>query len=93
MFYAATYVRCETEQDAILSYENSGCLVYLNGGLVDNQPYGRVKSLVTLGHQVAVHFHQGLNLLLFKLRTGYIADAIDLSLSYMGCLLYTSRCV
>ena len=84
VFYAATYVRCETEQDAILSYENSGCLVYLNGVLVDNQPYGRVKSLVTLGHQVAVHFHQGLNLLLFKLRTGYIADAIDLSMSYMG---------
>ena len=84
VFYAATYICCCGEQLAIISYEDSGSLLFLNGELVDDQPYGRVKSLVTLGHQVAVRFRDGLNLLLFKVRSGYLADSVDLSISFMA---------
>lgn len=84
VFYAATYVRCQGEQLAILSYENSGCLLYVNGELADSQPYGRVKSLTTMGHRVAVRLRDGLNVILFKLRTGYLADTADLSMSFFA---------
>jgi alpha-mannosidase len=86
IFYAAVYVECESEKDAVVCYENSGCLLYLNGQLIDNAPYGRVKGLVTMGRQVAVSFQKGLNLLLFKLRPGYICDTVDLSMT--NCTIY-----
>lgn len=86
VYYAAVYVDCRQEQDAVLCYETSGSLVYLNGVLVDNRPYGRVKGLIDYGNQVALRFHAGRNLLMFKIRTGYICDTIDLSMS--NCALY-----
>lgn len=81
VYYAATYIDCAKAYDAIISYETSGSLMYLNGELIDNQPYGRVKGIIDYGHQVAVTFHKGKNLLMFKIRTGYICDTIDLSMS------------
>ncbi|MEI6578842.1 MAG: glycoside hydrolase family 38 C-terminal domain-containing protein, partial [Eubacteriales bacterium] len=81
VYYAATYIECAKEYDAIISYETSGSLMYLNGELIDNKPYGRVKGIIDYGNQVAVTFQKGKNLLMFKIRTGYICDTIDLSMS------------
>jgi alpha-mannosidase len=81
VYYAATYIECTKAYDAIICYETSGSLMYLNGELIDNKPYGRVKGIIDYGNQVAVTFHKGKNLLMFKIRTGYICDTIDLSMS------------
>ncbi len=84
--YAAFYVDCEKQEQAILCYENSGCIVYLNGELIDSQPYGRMKGLRSTGHQVAVTLGAGRNLFLFKIRTGYICDSLDHNMTH--CSLY-----
>ncbi len=85
-FYAAVYIDCDDERDAVLCYESSGCKVYLNGELIDNKPYGRVKGLWSFGNVVSIHLNKGKNLLMFKVRTGYIADSIDISLT--NCSIY-----
>ncbi|MGN1451173.1 MAG: glycoside hydrolase family 38 C-terminal domain-containing protein [Eubacteriales bacterium] len=81
VFYAAVYVRCSGRKRAVVCYENSGCRLFLNGRLVSDTPYGRVKGVPTMGNLVPVTFEDGLNLLLFKLRPGYICDTVDLSMS------------
>ena len=81
IFYAAVYVRCEGTKRAVICYENSGCRLFLNGTLVHDTPFGRVKGMNNMGNQVPVTFHDGLNLLLFKLRPGYICDTVDLSMT------------
>ncbi len=81
VYYAAVYVDCKKEEDAIICYENSGSLLYLNGELIDNQPYGRTKGIADFGYQRAVKFRKGLNLILFKLRVGYICDTFDIGIS------------
>lgn len=86
VYYAAVYIECEQAYDAIVSYETSGSLLYLNGELIDNKPYGRVKGIIDYGNQVAVTFQKGKNLLMFKIRTGYICDTIDLSMS--NCAIF-----
>ncbi len=86
VFYAAFYVRCEGVRRAVVCYENSGCRLFLNGKLISDQPYGRVKGVPTMGNAVAVTFEDGLNLLLFKLRPGYICDTVDLSMT--NCSIY-----
>ncbi len=79
--YAATYIDCEKEEEAVICYENSGGLLYVNGVLADYKPYGRCKGLTSTGNAVAVRFKKGRNILLFKIRTGYICDSVDLSMS------------
>ncbi len=86
VFYAATYIECAEEYDAVLSYETSGCNVFLNGELIDSTPYGRVKGDPASGKKISVHFNKGKNLLMFKVRPGYIADGMDLCIS--GCFIY-----
>ncbi len=86
VYYAATYIECEKEYDAVLSHETSGCKVFLNGELIDEAPYGRVKGYPPNGKKVSVHFNKGKNLLMFKVRPGYIADGMDLCIS--GCFIY-----
>lgn len=86
VFYSALYVDCEKAYDAIICHETSGCQLFLNGEMVDNQPYGRVKGIRTTGRQVAVTFNKGRNLVMFKLRTGYICDSFDLGIAY--CTIY-----
>lgn len=86
IYYAAFYVRCEGRKRAVICYENSGCRLFLNGELISDQPYGRVKGMVSTGRLVPVTFEDGLNLLLFKIRPGYICDSVDLSMSY--CYIY-----
>ena len=81
VYYAAVYVNCTEEKDAIICYENSGSLLYLNGELIDNKPYGRTKGIADFGYQRAVKFRKGLNLLMFKLRVGYICDTFDIGIS------------
>lgn len=81
VFYAAAYVRCDGEKRAMLCYENSGCRIYLNGELIAESPYGRVKGVSTMGRQVPLKLNDGLNLLLFKLRPGYICDNVDFGMS------------
>ncbi len=78
--YAVTYIDCEKPQEAVICYENSGGLLYMNGVLADYRPYGRCKGLTTVGNAVAVRFRKGRNTLLFKIRTGYICDTVDLSM-------------
>lgn len=86
VYYAAVYINSDKEQDAVICYINSGCLLYLNGELVSNTPYGRVKGLGRIGERVLVRFKKGRNLLMFKIRVGYIADSIDISMS--NCEIY-----
>ncbi len=86
VYYAAAYIECEKEYDAVLSYETSGCKVFLNGEMIDQTPYGRVKGFPASGKKVSVHFNKGKNLLMFKIRPGYIADGMDLCIS--GCFIY-----
>lgn len=81
VFYAAVYVNCQKEEDAFICYENSGSLLYLNGELIDNRPYGRTKGIADFGYQRAVKFRKGLNLILFKLRVGYICDTFDIGIA------------
>ena len=81
VFYAAVYVRCEGTKRAMICYENSGCRLFLNGSLMHDTPFGRVKGMNNMGNQVPVTFRDGLNLLLFKLRPGYICDTVDLSMT------------
>jgi len=76
--YAALYVDCQEESRAVVNYVTSGGNVYLNGALIDATPYGRVKGLDTMGRSVAVTFRSGRNLLMFKVRVGYIADGLDI---------------
>lgn len=86
VFYAAFYVDCDRDEVAVLSHEDSGCAIYVNGELTDFQPFGVVKGLWSMGHQCIVRFKKGRNLVLFKLRPGYIADSIEISIS--GCVLF-----
>ncbi len=86
VFYAATYVRCAGRKRAVICYENSGCRLFVNGRLVSDVPYGRVKGVPTMGNTVPVVFEDGLNLILFKLRPGYICDTVDLSMT--NCSIY-----
>ncbi len=86
VYYAATYIECDKEYDAVLSHETSGCYVFLNGELIDKAAYGRIKGYPQNGKKVSVHFNKGKNLLMFKIRPGYIADGMDFCIS--GCFIY-----
>lgn len=81
VYYAAFYVDCKKDENAVICYENSGSTLFVNGEEVDFKPYGRVKGLWGMGYQVCVQFKKGRNLVLFKLRPGYIADSMDISMS------------
>lgn len=81
VYYAAFYVDCRRDEKAILQHEDSGSAIYVNGLLADFRPFGRVKGLDGLGFQCLVRFRKGRNLVLVKLRPGYIADTMDISVS------------
>ena len=83
--YAAFYVDTPTGQNAVISANSSGHYLFLNGELVDTCAYGRVKGIDSLGQFCAVTFKPGRNLVMFKVRVGYIADGIDFSLG--RCML------
>lgn len=86
VYYAAFYVDCKKDEKAIILHEDSGCSLFVNGELADFRPFGRVKGLDGLGYQCLVHFRKGRNLVLFKLRPGYIADTMDIAIS--SCVVY-----
>lgn len=81
VFYAAFYIRCKKESKAVICYENSGSSLFLNGEQVDFRPFGRVKGLWGFGYQCPVTLKEGLNLIMFKIRPGYIADSMDIAMS------------
>ena len=81
VYYAAFYIDCQRAEKAIISYINSGSSLYLNGELVDFRPYGKLKGLNGLGYQCLLQLREGKNLVMFKLRPGYIADSIDISIA------------
>ncbi len=81
VFYAAFYIRCKSESKAVICYENSGSALFLNGEQVDFRPFGRVKGLWGFGYQCPVTLKEGLNLIMFKIRPGYIADSMDIAMS------------
>ena len=81
VYYAAFYVDCKKDENAVICYENSGSTLFVNGEEIDFRPYGRVKGLWGMGYQVCVRFKEGRNLVMFKLRPGYIADSMDISMS------------
>lgn len=81
VYYAAFYVDCKKAEKAVIYYENSGSSLFVNGEPVDFKPFGRVKGLHDLGYQCPVCFKAGRNLVMFKLRGGYIADTMDISIS------------
>ena len=86
VYYAAFYVDCKKDEKAIILHEDSGSALYVNGELADFRPFGRVKGLDGLGFQCLVNFRKGRNLVLFKLRGGYIADTMDIAIS--SCVVY-----
>lgn len=86
VYYAAFYIKCKTAKKAIIGYENSGCSLFVNGELADFKPFGRVKGLNGFGYQCLVQLKKGVNLILFKLRGGYIADTMDISMP--ACVVY-----
>jgi len=81
VYYAAVYVRCQGEKKAVLCYQDSGSRVFLNGNRIGDTPYGQVKGVQSMGRLVPAQFHDGLNLLLFKIRPGYICDIVDFGIS------------
>lgn len=86
VYYAGFYVDCEKPSKAVIAYDNSGSSLFLNGELIDFKPFGRVKGLYNMGYACPVTFRQGRNLVLFKMRPGYIADTMDLSVE--KCAIY-----
>ncbi len=90
VFYASFYIDCEEDSKAVLCYNTSGCSVFLNGELIDNLPYGRVKGVKSYGRLTPVTLNKGRNLVLFKLRTGYICDSFDISID--NCMLIPVMC-
>ena len=86
VFYAAFYIRCKKAEKAVLSYENSGCALFLNGEQIDFSPFGTVKGLPGQTRQCLLKLRRGKNLLLFKIRPGYIADTVDMSMC--SCCVY-----
>lgn len=78
VFYAAFYIRCKNESNAVICYENSGSSLFVNGEEQDFRPFGRVKGLWGFGFQCPVTLQAGLNLIMFKIRPGYIADSMDI---------------
>ncbi|MDR1465216.1 MAG: hypothetical protein LBJ11_07970 [Oscillospiraceae bacterium] len=84
--YVAFYVDCPAETRAVISWEDSGAMLLLNGERIASYPYGRVKGMPDLGRQAAVTFRPGMNLVLFKIRVGYVADRIDIVLTH--CAVY-----
>ena len=86
VYYAAFYVNCKKDEKAIISYVNSGSTLFVNGEQVDFRPFGRVKGLCDIGYQCPVNFKKGKNLVLFKIRPGYIADSMDISME--SCLIF-----
>lgn len=81
VYYAAFYINCKKESRAVICYENSGSSLFVNGEQIDFRPFGRVKGLWGLGFQCPVTLKEGLNLIMFKIRPGYIADSMDISMS------------
>lgn len=81
VFYAAFYIRCKNESKAVICYENSGSSLFVNGEEQDFRPFGRVKGLWGFGFQCPVTLQAGLNLIMFKIRPGYIADSMDIAMS------------
>jgi len=81
VYYAAFYVRCKNDSPAVICYENSGSALFINGEQMHFCPFGRVKGLWGFGQQCRVLFRKGLNLVMFKIRPGYIADSMDIAMS------------
>lgn len=81
VYYAAFYIDCDKAEKAVISHVDSGCALFVNGEQVDFQPFGRIKGLWSLGYQCLVDLKKGRNLILFKLRPGYIADTMDIAIS------------
>lgn len=86
VYYTAFYLDCAKAETAVISHEDSGCALFVNGEQVDFQPFGRVKGLWDMGHQCLVKLKKGRNLVLFKLRPGYIADTMDISIA--SCVVF-----
>lgn len=86
VYYAAFYLDCSKDEKAVISHDDSGSMLFINGEVVDFKPFGRVKGLDNLGYQCLVNFKKGRNLVMFKLRPGYIADTMDISIS--SCIIY-----
>lgn len=82
VYYAAFYINCKEDTTAVISYENSGSALFVNGEQADFKPFGRVKGLWGFGYQCLIKLRKGLNTVMFKIRPGYIADSMDIALSY-----------
>lgn len=92
VYYTAFYIDCDRDEQAVLCYENSGSTLFVNGEETDFRPFGRVKGLWGLGYQRLISLHEGRNLILFKLRPGYIADTMDISISNCSVFPVTAEC-
>jgi len=77
VWYAATYIKSNTQFYAFIEFSHSGAKMWVNGKETLNQPYGRTKGLILKQKGTFVKFETGLNIILVKIRPGYIADGVD----------------
>jgi hypothetical protein len=80
VFYMATYVDCEQDEVAFIEAYHSGMRLFLNGEQVWDQPYGQAKGMGVRQMLLPVRLKAGRNLLLGKIRPGYIADGVEFCL-------------
>ena len=77
VWYAATYVEAEEDTPVFVDFYHSGAQLLLNGELVLAQPYGLTKGLWVRQVNLPLLLRKGVNLLMVKVRPGFIADGID----------------
>ncbi|HIJ73512.1 MAG TPA: hypothetical protein HPP83_05355 [Candidatus Hydrogenedentes bacterium] len=80
VYYAAAYVQAPAACSALLDAYHSGMKAWVNGELVWNEPYGVAKGLRLTQPSRLVRLRKGPNLLLFKVRLGFISDWVEFCL-------------
>ena len=75
--YAATFIESDRDCLATVDAHHSGLKMWMNGQLICNEPYGVAKGLrIGMPTKVA-RLKKGTNVLLAKIRPGYICDGIE----------------
>lgn len=77
VLYCASWIESDRDCLALLDARHSGVKIWMNGELVCNDPYGVGKGLRMGMPTQVMRLKKGRNLLLIKLRPGFICDAVE----------------
>ncbi|HOX40144.1 MAG TPA: glycoside hydrolase family 38 C-terminal domain-containing protein [Candidatus Brocadiia bacterium] len=83
VWYCAAFVKAEKDELALLECYHSGMYAWVNGRPVVRQAYGPAKGLRVAMQPAVVKLNAGENVLLFKVRPGYIADGVEFCLRHV----------